>query len=217
VIENRGAGIRPFKLGNPPARSGKDRTNIGEPTCAPSRLPTRQRITSAKPHRRARRRRDKPVLGFQIVRRKVRWTAKSQEKSKAKVRRITKRTRGHSPESVIAELATYVRGAFNYYGIGITFGEARELDRWLRRRVRLYYWKQWGRPRTRRRKLLQLGIGRDEVHKASRSRKVHWRMSHNSLVKRAMNNVWLAEQGVPSLEKQWVSIRYPDGPEKKSG
>ena len=35
-IENRGAGIRPFKLGNPPARSyGKDRTNIGEPTCAP--------------------------------------------------------------------------------------------------------------------------------------------------------------------------------------
>ena len=36
-IANRGAGIRSFKLGNPPARSGKDRTNIGEPTCAPSR------------------------------------------------------------------------------------------------------------------------------------------------------------------------------------
>ena len=28
---------------------------------------------------------------------------------------------------------------------------------------------------------------------------------------------WLAAQGVPSLEKQWVSIRYPDGPKKKSG
>ena len=36
-IENRGAGRCPFKLRNPPARSGKDRTNIGEPTCAPSR------------------------------------------------------------------------------------------------------------------------------------------------------------------------------------
>ena len=81
--------------------------------------------------------------------------------------------------------------------------------------MRMYYWKQWGRPRTRRRKLLKLGIGRDEVHKASRSRKGHWRMSHNSLVKRAMNNKWLAEQGVPSLEKQWVSIRYPDGPRNK--
>jgi RNA-directed DNA polymerase len=129
-------------------------------------------------------------------------------------RRRDNRTRGHSPKSVIAELATYVRGAFNYYEPGVAFGEARELDRWMRRRVRLYYWKQWGRPRTRRRKLLKLGIGRDEVHKASRSRKGHWRMSHNSIVQRAMTDAWLAEQGVPSLEKQWVSIRYPDGPKK---
>jgi len=156
-------------------------------------------------------------LGFGIVRRKVRWTAKSQRKFKAKVRQITKRTRGHSPKSVIAELQSYLRGSVNYYGLGIAFGEARELDSWVRTRVRLYYWKQWGRPRTRRRRLLKLGIGRDEVHKASRSRKGHWRMSHNSLVKRAMNNEWLAAQGVPNLEKLWVSIRYPDGPKKKSG
>jgi hypothetical protein len=42
-IENRGAGIRPLKLGNPPARSGKDQTNIGEPTCAPFRSFNRRR------------------------------------------------------------------------------------------------------------------------------------------------------------------------------
>lgn len=156
-------------------------------------------------------------LGFQIVRRKVRWTRKSQRKFKAKVRQITRRTRGHSPKDVIAELTSYLRGAFNYYGLGIAFGEARELDQWVRSRIRMYYWKQWGRPRTRRRKLLRLGIGRDEVKKASRSRKGHWRMSHNSLVKRAMTNEWLAEQGVLSLEQQWVSTRYPDGPKKKAG
>jgi len=79
-------------------------------------------------------------LGFRIVRRKVRWSAKSQRKFKAQVKLITRRTRGHSPKSVIAELSSYVRGAFNYYGIGIAYGEARELDQWLRRRVRLYYW-----------------------------------------------------------------------------
>ena len=153
-------------------------------------------------------------LGFEIVRRKVRWTAKSQKKFKARVKQITKRTRGHSPKSVIAELQTYVRGAFNYYSLGIAFGEARELDGWLRRRVRLYYWKQWGRPRTRRRKLLRLGIGRDEVHKASRSRKGHWRMSQNSLVHRAMTDAWLTEQGVPSLREKWESTRYPEGPKR---
>ena len=64
----------------------------------------------------------------------------------------------------------------------------------------------WGRPRTRRRRLLAMGIGRHEVHEASRSRKGHWRMSNNKLVNRALTNEWLAAQGVPSLEEQWVSI-----------
>lgn len=42
-------------------------------------------------------------------------------------------------------------------------------------------------------------------------------MSHNSIVQRAMTDAWLTQQGVPSLEKQWVSIRYPDGPKGKPG
>ena len=63
--------------------------------------------------------------------------------------------------------------------IGVNFAEVRELDQWMRRRMRLYYWKQWGRPKTRRRRLIALGIDRDEVKRASRSRKGHWRMSCN--------------------------------------
>jgi RNA-directed DNA polymerase len=151
-------------------------------------------------------------LGFQIVRRKVRWSGKSHKKLKAQVKAITGRTRGISPTKVMDELKTYLRGALNYYVIGIPYGDIRELDGWLRRRMRLYYWKQWGRPRTRRRRLLALGIGRDEVKLASRSRKGHWRMSQNSLVRRAMTNDWLSEQGLPNMEQQWVSIRYPNGP-----
>jgi hypothetical protein len=38
-------------------------------------------------------------------------------------------------------------------------------------------------------------------------------MSQNELVRWAMNNQWLSEQGLPVLEKQWCSIRYPDAPE----
>jgi RNA-directed DNA polymerase len=151
-------------------------------------------------------------LGFQLVRKKIRWSEKSMERFKARIREITHRTRGVSPVRVIKELAIYIRGALNYYEPGVQFNEARNLDQWLRRRMRLYYWKQWGRPRTRRRRLLNLGIGREEVHKASRSRKGPWRMSHNSIVQRAITNQWLSDQGVPSIEKQWVSIRYPDGP-----
>jgi len=101
--------------------------------------------------------------------------------------------------------------------IGVNFAEVRELDGWIRRRMRLYYWKQWKRPRTRRRKLLRLGIGRHEVHLASRSRKGPWRMSRNSIINRALSVAWLRRQGVPSLEEQWIAIRYPNGPKDRHG
>lgn len=155
-------------------------------------------------------------LGFSIVKRRVRWTKKSEKRFKANVRTITRRTRGVSPTTVITDLQNYVRGAINYYLPGLHFKETRDLDQWLRRRMRLYYWKQWGRPRTRRRNLLKLGIGRNEVHKASRSRKGPWRLTQTSIVGRAMTNQWLSDQGVPSIEKQWISIRYPNGPKSKA-
>lgn len=151
-------------------------------------------------------------LGFTIVKNRIKWSAKSKAKFSARIREITKRTRGVSPRKVMEELQLFVRGALNYYSLGMTYAEARDLDGWLRRRVRLYYWKQWGRPRTRRRNLIKLGINRATVHMASRSRKGPWRMSQNSLVRVAMTNQWLDQQGVPSIENQWINTRYPDGP-----
>jgi len=151
-------------------------------------------------------------LGFTIVKNRIKWSMKSKRRFCARLREITKRTRGVSPSKVMEELQLFVRGAVNYYTLGMTYAEARELDGWLRRRVRLYYWKQWGRPRARRRNLLRLGISRETVHLASRSRKGPWRMSQNSKVRTAMTNEWLDQQGVPSIADQWVSIRYPDGP-----
>ena len=154
---------------------------------------------------------DAAFLGFRIQRKKIRWTEKSKKRFKAEIKRITRRTRGVSPTKVIGDLQRYVRGAINYYGMGLNYREAQELDQWMRRRVRLYYWKQWGRPRTRRKKLLNLGIGRKEVKKASRSRKGPWRMSQNSLVRIALTNNWLSNQGVPSIQEQWIQIHYPKG------
>lgn len=153
-------------------------------------------------------------LGFTVVKNRIVWSAKSRKRFAERIREITKRTRGVSPSTVMEDLQQFVRGAVNYYEPGMTYREARALDGWLRRRVRLYYWKQWGRPRTRRRNLIRLGISKAEVHKASRSRKGPWRMSQNSLVRAAMTNQWLTDQGVPSIATQWISIRYPDGPAK---
>jgi hypothetical protein len=133
---------------------------------------------------------------------------------------ITRRNLGHAVQAGIDELRRYAVGWMNYFGISKTYREVLELDDWIRRRVRLYYWKQWSRPkgdsqpigcpagverigsnrpRARRRNLLKLGVDPKEVHMATRSRKGYWRMSANSIVQRALNNRELKERGVPEL------------------
>jgi RNA-directed DNA polymerase len=148
-------------------------------------------------------------LGFRIgARGRAVWTAKAHARFKQRVREITRRNRGHNVQHVTDELHRYVVGWLNYFGISHTYTALLELDEWVRRRVRLYYWKQWKQPRTRRRHLLALGIPREEVHMATRSRKGYWRMSANSIVQRALTNHWLHEQGVPDMRTLWITRHY---------
>jgi len=108
----------------------------------------------------------------------------------------------------LEELRCYVVGWLNYFGISHTYRQVLELDQWLRRRVRLCYWKQWKRPRTRRRHLIRLGIPRDEVKKASRCRRGYWWMSGSGIVQRALCKAWLWGQGVPNMRQQWIDLHY---------
>jgi RNA-directed DNA polymerase len=148
-------------------------------------------------------------LGFQIgPRGRAVWTAKALARFKRRVREITRRNRGHRVKDVIDELNRYATGWLQYFQISHAYSDVEELAEWIRRRVRLYYWKQWKQPRTRRRHLLALGIPRDEVHMATRSRKGYWRMSSNSIVQRALTNRWLHEQGVPDLRTSWMVLHY---------
>jgi len=148
-------------------------------------------------------------LGFQIgARGRAVWTAKALARFKQRVREITRRNRGHRVQDVIDELRRYVLGWLNYFRLSDTYTALCELAEWVRRRVRLYYWKQWKQPRTRQRHLLALGIKPGEVHMATRSRKGYWRMSANSIVQRALTNRWLHEQGVPDMRSSWIVLHY---------
>ena len=71
---------------------------------------------------------------------KVKWTEKFMHRYKQKVKEITRRNRGASAKDVIVELRKYVTGWMGYFKISHTYREVLELDEWMRRRVRLYYW-----------------------------------------------------------------------------
>jgi hypothetical protein len=150
-----------------------------------------------------------PFLGFQIgARGRAVWTAKARLRFKQRVRDITRRNRGHRVQIVINELRLYITGWLNYFGISHSYRAVDELADWVRRRVRLYYWKQWKQPRTRRRHLIALGADPAEVQMATRSRKGYWRMSSNRIVQQALNNHWLEEQGVPNMRTLWIERHY---------
>ena len=147
-------------------------------------------------------------LGFNIRGKQVRRTEKAAKRFKLRIQEITSRSRGISMGQRLMELKRYCVGWFHYFKMGLPYGEVLQWDQWIRRRVRLCYWKDWKVPRQRRRMLIRLGVSPEEVKKASRSRKGYWRMSRNSLVNQALNNDYLRQQGVPSMRDLWVRFKY---------
>jgi len=136
----------------------------------------------------------------------IRVSSKTLSKFKARAREILNRNRGISMASRMSELRAYLRGWIDYFILEQRKSLTRELDKWLRRRVRACYWKTWRLPRTRVRKLKSFGIPHDEAMSYGNSRKGHWRMSMVSAVQRSLSNEWLAEQGVFSLEARWMEL-----------
>ena len=136
------------------------------------------------------------------------WTDKARTRFKERIQAITSRSRGVSTYCMLSELRRYVVGWLNYFGISQAYAEIPELDQWLRRRVRMYYWKQWKRARGRRRNLIRLGIHPAEVYKATRSHRGYWWMAGSSIVQRALDTRWLTERGVPNIRQQWIEMHY---------
>ena len=99
-------------------------------------------------------------LGFTLHRGTVRWTDKALANFKQRIRELTGRSWGVSMDYRLHKLAQYMRGWMGYFGISQYYRPIPELDEWLRRRVRMCYWKQWRWPRTKIRHLLDLGGNR---------------------------------------------------------
>ncbi|OUC12710.1 MAG: maturase [Alkalinema sp. CACIAM 70d] len=104
-----------------------------------------------------------------------------------------------------------------YFGISKLHGPIPELDSWLRRRIRMCYWQQWRRPRTRIGNLLKLGTPRQHAFSNGLSRKGYWRLSRTLATHTGMSNEWLAQQGLLSIRDLWMKVQgYDKKPVKSS-
>jgi len=148
-------------------------------------------------------------LGFTFKGKKIRWTDKAFNEFKRRVKKYTGRSWGVSMSYRMSKLSEYIRGWMGYYGISEYYRPIPELDEWLRRRIRMCYWKQWKHYRKRIGTLIKLGAPKRDAINAGLSRKSHWRLSRTMATHMAMSNEWLKEEGLISIKEQWVNIHYP--------
>jgi RNA-directed DNA polymerase len=118
---------------------------------------------------------------------------------KARVRGLTRRTRGASLEQIVKELSVYLIGWRGYFGFCQTPSVLRELDRWLRRRLRAIAWKQWKRGRARFAELRRRGVGRDLAACTAGSPHGPWRLSNSPALAMALPTRFFGSIGLASV------------------
>lgn len=143
-------------------------------------------------------------LGFTFRGSKLRWSDEAFADFQYRVRQLTGRSWGVSMSYRLRRLTQYLRGWMNYFGISEYYRPVPEIDHWIRRRLRMCYWKQWRWARTKVRHLLALGTSRSHAILTAISRKSYWHLSKTLATQTGMTNQWLASQGLLSVRALWI-------------
>ena len=148
-------------------------------------------------------------LGFTFKGTKIRWSDKAFREFKRRVKELTGRSWFVSMAYRYKKLSQYIRGWMNYFGISEYYRPIPEIDHWLRRRMRMCYWKRWRYTRTKVRNLRRLGTSLKAAIDVGLSRKGPWRLARTLATQTGMTNQWLKDQGLISVKELWVNIHYP--------
>jgi group II intron reverse transcriptase/maturase len=138
-------------------------------------------------------------LGFTLSARdgRIKVSDKALSSLKDKVRTITRRTRGHSFSQIIAELKVTLLGWKAYFGIAEVVSPLREVDKWIRRKLRCYLWKQWGSRGYRQ--LRKLGIEVRLAWNTAKSAHGPWRLSNSPALTQGLPRKYFTRMGLPEL------------------
>jgi group II intron reverse transcriptase/maturase len=143
------------------------------------------------------------LLGFTFYHKKgekgISVHRKSIASYKDKVRAITCRSKPYSMSVRLDRLRQLNHGWGHYFKLSEARKVFEDLDSWVRSRIRLCYWQQWKRVRTRIAELTKLGIPSAQAYQWGNTRKGPWRTVHSPIMLRALSNSYLKKEGFTSL------------------
>ena len=136
----------------------------------------------------------------------MRVSPKNLDKFKTRVRELTRRSNGISMTTRLKALGYYLRGWTGYFCLVPIKSFFGALDKWVRRRIRSCYWKQWRKPSARIRNLMSLGLDRNEADPFGSCSRGAWFMSQCQSVQSTLTNLHLSTTGLVSLLEVWSKL-----------
>lgn len=130
---------------------------------------------------------------------KLRVAPESVKRLKAKLRGIFRWGRGRNLASVCGELSYALRGWAVYFRMVEVKASFEMLDAWNRRKLRAILWRQWKRPRTRKKELIQHGLDEARAAISAYNGRGPWWNAGASHMNQAVPTVLLRQMGLISL------------------
>ena len=137
---------------------------------------------------------------------------KSLRRAKDRIRQITRRNRGSSFERVLGEVNSFTTGWVTYFRHARCSGLLRNLEGWIRRKLRCYRLKQCKRARTIAKFLQGLGVSWNQSWTTAASGKGWWRMSGTPSAHHGMSNRWFEQLGFVSLSRRYAQLNHQKKP-----
>lgn len=149
-------------------------------------------------------------LGFSFYFRKtevrIRVHEKPIRKFMNKVREITSRSNGKSMAWRIEKLRQNIIGWVNYFGLADMKAVVQRLDEWIRRRLRMCFWKQWKKIKTKHDNLVKLGIDNSKAWEYANTRKSYWRIANSPILNKPITNEYLKKLGFQSISERYSLV-----------
>jgi RNA-directed DNA polymerase len=150
-------------------------------------------------------------LGYTVTAHKeprLRVAGTSVGRMRDKLRDLFRQGRGRSVGRTVESLAPLLRGWIQYFRLAQAKGVFEELDGWLRRKLRCILWRQWKRPRTRARRLMQRGLDAARAWVSANNGHGPWWNAGASHMNDAFRKAFFDQLGLLSLLEQHRRLHY---------
>ena len=136
---------------------------------------------------------------------RIRVHSRSLKRLKARLKELTGKSMGISMDTRINKLNQTIRGWVNYYILADMRTHCQTTDEWLRRRLRMCYWKQWKKIGTKTDNLVRLGISGSKAWEFANTRKGYWHIANSPILASSLTNDFFRSVGFSCLSEVYSS------------